>query len=69
MFNLRTGFGESEKFFGGSIKDPFQGILQGNGWGPGLWICNCSTLIGYIRNEGHILKTKTTISGETQKLL
>jgi len=41
-FFLRTGYGDSEGYVGGYTNDEIetlktQGIMQGNGGGPGCW--------------------------------
>lgn len=50
-FFLRTGYGDSDHFYGGGTSY-FQGICQGNGAGPAVWLAISSVLVG-------ILKAKT----------
>lgn len=48
-FFLRTGYGDSDKFYGGG-EHLFQGICQGNGAGPAVWLA-ISTVLVLILHE------------------
>ena len=59
-----TGFGDSDATMSGIDADgqPFQGILQGNGSGPVLWLAVSTPLIEMMRTRGHGIKFKTPLS-------
>lgn len=61
---IRTGFGDSDVTMSGADNDnqPFQGILQGNGSGPVLWLAVSTPLIEMMRTRGHGIKYKTPLS-------
>jgi len=47
LFYLRTGFGDSDHFYGGPSEMPLQGCCQGNGGGLGMWV---SVMIPLVEN-------------------
>ena len=63
---IRAGFRDSEVSMSGvdSMDKPFQGILQGNGSGPVLWLAVSIPLIEMMRTRGHGIKYRTPISLE-----
>ena len=63
---IRTGFGDSEVSMSGvdSADKPFQGVLQGNGSGPALWLAVSAPLIEMMRTRGHGVKYRSPISLE-----
>ena len=58
---IRTGFGDSDTTMSGRNSEgaPFQGILQGNGSGPVLWLAVSTPLIEMMRTQGHGIKYRT----------
>ena len=65
---IRTAFGESETTMKNDDENttPFQGILQGNGSGPTLWLAVSTPLIEMMRNNGHGVRFRTPISKEDE---
>ena len=57
-FFLRTAYGDSSQSYGGSTEQKiFQGVCQGNGAGPAVWIAMLLCLIRFMyrrRHESHI---------------
>lgn len=53
---VRTAFGESNSSMTNENDLPFQGILQGNGCGPTLWLAVSSPLMEMMRTAGHGVK-------------
>lgn len=51
-FFLRTGYGDSHRFYGGG-SHLFQGICQGNGAGPAVWLAISAVLILLLREKAH----------------
>ena len=63
-FFLRTAFGDSTTFYTGSNGPvPFQGICQGNGGGPSLFLCISIVLVKVLHTNGHIAVFVAAISG------
>jgi hypothetical protein len=69
-FFLRTAFGDSETFYSSTGPVPFQGICQGNGGGPTLFLCISIVLAKTLHDNGHvavfvsaIISIKTQLSG------
>ena len=53
QFCLRTGFGESKEFFGGSIEFPLAGYGQGNGAAPAAFSCLSTLIVNAYKRMGH----------------
>jgi hypothetical protein len=49
-FHIRTGFGDSSMTYGGSFRDPYEGLGQSNGASPAGWIVVSSVLLTFVRN-------------------
>ena len=63
QFHLRTGFGDSKETYGSDSKQrPFQGLCQGNGASPALWLLISSFLLMYLANEGHSMQITSAIT-------
>eukprot|EP00957_Ditylum_brightwellii_P026798 2026769-Ditylum_brightwellii.AAC.1 len=62
-FYLQTGHGDSDLSYSGTHDDPFQGLCQGNGAAPGLWLCTCSVLVAILCANGHMVTFETAITG------
>ena len=56
---IRTSFGDSEEYFSSEHRAvPFQGILQGNGAAPTIWVLVSTPLLNMLRtamNGAHII--------------
>ena len=67
---IRTGFGDSDVTISGLDENiPFQGILQGNGSGPVLWLAVSTPLIEMMQTRGHGIQYRTSISLEKDDLI
>ncbi len=62
---LRTAFGDSTSAYGGQSSEgpAFQGICQGNGAGPSLWLATSIPLIQMVHQHGHVSTFSGPISG------
>lgn len=64
-FFLRTGFGDSDTYYGGKPirgRTPFQGICQGNGGGPAIWLAGSTVLVMLLRRYGHITELRSCLT-------
>jgi len=70
-FFLCTAHGNSSTFYGGSPSDglPFQGVCQGNGAGPTLWLATSIPLIEMLHHHGHVSFFQCPISGTLTSLV
>ena len=50
-FYLRTGYGDSTKFYGGNKECPYQGVCQGNGAAPAIWLLISSLIILLMKDK------------------
>jgi hypothetical protein len=68
-----TGYGISNSYHGGEFRTqtgvlPYQGVLQGNGMGPVIWLAISVLLINIMEHEGHAAIFISAISLTTLKL-
>ena len=64
-FHLRTGFGDSEEWYGGNMEDlPMQGVCQGNGGGPALWCATSAPIVSLQHRLGNTSEIQGTMSQE-----
>jgi hypothetical protein len=63
-FWMRTAFGDSHKNFG-ALELRFQGVMQGNGAGPTIWLVVSIPIINMLRAQGFGIHFCTPVSGET----
>lgn len=64
-FHVRTGFGDSDAFYGGVPTDgalPFQGVCQGNGGGPAIWLAVSTALVLLLKKWGHQTTIRSSIT-------
>lgn len=67
---IRTAFGDSDQTLQGSQQAvPFQGILQGNGAGPTLWLAVSTPLFAMMKTAKHGIKYRTSISKEFDSII
>jgi len=53
-FFLHTAYGNSPNFYGDVLNIlPFQGVCQGNGAGPAIWLALSICLIHMLHTFGH----------------
>jgi len=53
-FFLCTAFGNSSSHYGGQRGIPYQGICQGNGGEPGMWLAVSIILVKILCVKGHV---------------
>jgi len=52
-FFIQNAYGDSDCFYGSSTSElPFQGVCQGNGTGPALWLAVSITLVNMLCTHG-----------------
>ena len=61
--HVRTAYGDSASTYQG-IEIPLQGIGQGNGAGPAIWLIVSVVIINMLKAEGFGFKTRTPISND-----
>jgi hypothetical protein len=61
--HIKTAFGVSKESYG-CIQIPLQGVLQGNGAGPAIWMLISIPLINMLRTQGFGFKSTNLLSGE-----
>lgn len=67
---IQTAFGNSDIYISGSTRTtPFQGILQGNGAGPTLWLAVSTPLLYMMKSAGNGIKYRTPISKEVDSFI
>ena len=64
QYYVRTGYGESEKFYGGKQEIPFQGTCQGNGGSPAYWLIVTMIMVGAMYKTGNITNLEFPVSKE-----
>jgi len=68
-FFLRTAYGDSADFYGGGLSgSPFQGICQGNGTGPAIWLAVSMCIVQLVHKHGHPTTITTAISRHQMQL-
>jgi len=69
-FFLHTAHGDSEDFYGGGTSLlPFQGVCQGNGAGPAIWLAVSIVLLEMVHCHGHSAVFRAPISRLSTSLL
>ena len=61
-FHLRTGHGDSERTYGGTSSNPFQGLCQGNGAAPAGWLVSSAFIVRQQHAQGHQVLLRAAIS-------
>ncbi len=62
--HIRTAFGDSTSSYGAVRLPPLQGICQGNGAGPAIWLIVSAPVIDMLKKEGFGLHMESAISKE-----
>jgi hypothetical protein len=65
---VKTAYGTSNTSYG-CIETPLQGVLQGNGEGPAIWLLISVLLINMLRRQGFGFHSSNLLSEETYHLL
>ena len=60
---LKTAFGLSETYYSGEDGRPFQGVVQGNGVAPPLWLIITIFLARYLCQKKVVTQLVTSLSG------
>ncbi len=69
-FYLRTAYGDSQDFYGGGDSVlPFQGVCQGNGVGPAIWLATSIVLMEMVCSNGNKATFNSPISHQPTDLL
>jgi len=69
-FYLQTAYGDSNEFYGGSHSAlPFQGVCQGNGVGPAIWLATSMVLMDMVCANGNLVNFYSPISHQPTNLL
>jgi hypothetical protein len=61
--HIKTAYGVSTESYG-CVQIPLQGVLQGNGAGPAIWMLISIPLINMLRTQGFGFKSTNILSGE-----
>jgi hypothetical protein len=61
---VKTAYGTSEQSYG-TINIPLQGVLQGNGAGPAIWLLISAPLINMLRTQGFGFQSSNLLSDES----
>jgi len=65
-FFLRTAYGDSADFYGGGLSgSPFQGVCQGNGAGPAIWLAVSMCIVKMVHTHGSPTTITSAISHQT----
>ena len=67
--HVRTTFGDSESVLVNTDGVPFQGICQGNGASPTIWVAVSAPLLEMMRTAGHGIKYKAPLSNTEDNLV
>ena len=60
---MRTTYGDSSTAYS-CIEVPFQGVYQGNGAGPGIWLLVSIPIINMLKSAGFGFTVRTVLSGD-----
>ena len=63
---LRTAHGDSDSHIDNDPDSPFQGILQGNGAGPAIWLAISAFLVYFLKSRNHTTRLRSPITGLIQ---
>ena len=63
-FYLRTGFGDSSSYYSSKQNHPYQGMGQGNGASPAVWLLISSLLINMMKQKNIRINLPGTISSD-----
>ena len=66
--HVSTAYGMSDTPYGG-IEIPLQGVGQGNGAGPAIWLIMTIPLINLLRDKGFGFKSTTVLTGESYRFV
>lgn len=52
-FFLKTGYGVAAETYGGTVENPYMGLMQGSGAPPVAWIAISTIMISAYKNQGY----------------
>ena len=67
--HIRSSFGTSESMMSNQLPTPFQGICQGNGAGPAIWVAVSTPLIEMMRGAGHGISFEAPLSNTKDNIV
>ena len=67
-FYLRSGYGDSARHYGADPDNPLEGLCQGSGAAPEVWLVVSSMLIHYMRDEGCDITITSSMSSTILRL-
>jgi hypothetical protein len=53
QFFLKTGFGLAKTWYGGSLQNPYMGLVQGSGAAPAAWTAISTVMLLVYKARGH----------------
>ena len=65
QFCLRTGFGESEELYGGTLDDPIAGLGQGNCMAPPGFLALSSMIVRAYQRMRHGARLTSAMTART----
>jgi len=67
---LQMAYGDSNQYYGGGGPGlPFQGVCQGNGAGPAIWLVMSIVLMNMVQSNSHQVLFSSLISHQATDLL
>jgi hypothetical protein len=60
---VKTAYGTSERSYG-CVEIPLQGVLQGNGAGPAIWMLMSIPIINMLRTQGFGFQSSNLLTAE-----
>lgn len=67
---IRTTHGDSDSYYSSKYtRVPFQGVLQGNGAAPSIWVAVSTPLLNMMRTANHGLHITSAISKEKSNIV
>ena len=68
-YMVRTSYGDSTETVSGGHNNPFQGVCQGNGAGPAIWLVVSLMLVLFMHKAGKVSCFRSSISGAVTALM
>jgi len=69
-FFLQTAYGDLANFYGGGLSgSPFQGVCQGNGAGPTIWLAMSMCIVQMVHTHSHPTTITSAISCQQMTLI
>ena len=68
-YMVRTKFGDSSTTRSSTADCPFQGVFQGNGTGPAIWLLVSLTLVLFMHEIGQACRLRSSMTGIVTHLM